>query len=159
MAVTTESSPEYKQADGTVGIASATKNVMVRRALKFTYTQGSAAGDDTSTLFFHKLPPGQVFFFPKTSYIRYTDFGGATVLDVGYEAYTGMDGVTVVASPTAFDTDLDVSGQAGVFALGSDINTYFVEFNSKDGVGIYGTIGGGTIAAGAVVEGFLDVAW
>lgn len=162
MAVTNESSTEYlKTTDprtyGSLTPEQAPKDI---KFVPFTFTQGAAAGDATSTAQLAFLEGGRFVVLPKLSFIDWSAFGAARVLDIGLSAYTDEDGNTVAAAPTAFDEDIDVSA-AGRAAMGSDIaavtgGRFLVK--SRSGVTIVATVAGGTIPAGATLTGYLAVA-
>lgn len=126
--------------------------------LPFEHTQ-AAAGTTGSVVKLRKLPAGRVIFFPLNSYIAGSAQGTAgDKLDIGYDAYTGEDGVAVVADPDAFDNDIDVEN-AFRAAMGSDLaaGITFVEFNSQDGVDIIATLACTTVEIGETLKGHLCI--
>lgn len=127
----------------------------VLRYRNFTFTQ-VGAGDIGSTVDLMTIPNGDVRLVFPLSRIRWSAFGAARTLDIGYKAYTDLlTNLPVVAAPAAFDDDIDVSA-AGNAALGSDATEPKTpRFESKDGLTIYATVAGGTIPAGATLNGFL----
>lgn len=125
------------------------------RIAYFSFTQGAAAGDATSTADLVKLPPGRVRVLEELSKIRFSAFGASRVLDIGYKTYTGNDGVAVAADDDGFATDIDVSaaGNATFAEANHAANTHL--FQSRDGVTVYATVAGGTIPAAATLSGYV----
>jgi hypothetical protein len=128
----------------------------------------AVAGDIGSTVDLALLPAGDVRLYLTESRIFWSAFGAARILDIGHRAYKAIDfdgslGVQpVAAAPNLFDDDVDVSA-AGNAALGSDFVLAGTiaktqRFLSADGVMIFATVAGGTIPAGAILEGFLTYA-
>ena len=163
MAVTYEYSTEAALESSSPSLANMLIQGMKLRILPFTFTQGVAAGDAGSLAYLRRLPPGEVWFYPKASEIQWDAFGASRVLDIGYAAYTAPDGTAVPVSAAKFDDDIDVSSE-GEAALGSDYTHavagdtgQFKKFTSREGVTIYATVAGGTIPAGTVISGYLVI--
>lgn len=161
MAVTTEYSAQYSAEFQAPHIADIAISAMKLETLPFTFTQGAAAGDVNSLQYLRRLPAGLVWFFPYLSRIRWTAFGAARTLDIGYGAHTSIALAAVVADDDAFDAAIDVSS-AGVAAIGSDFGTggtggdaYL--FETLDGVDIFATTEGDTIPAAATLIGWLTI--
>jgi len=117
-------------------------------------------GDAGTTIDLAQLPRGPVRLNLTTSRIFWSAFGAARLLDIGHRAYEAADGSIVAAVANLFDDDVDVSA-AGNAALGSDfVLANFLaktqRFLSAKGVTIFATVAGGTIPAGAIIEGWLD---
>lgn len=118
----------------------------------FTHDQ-SGAGDATSSVALIKLPPGRVRLLLSNSiaYVNWTT--SSATLDLGWDAYTGLDGVAVVADPNGLIDGMDVdavglrsfstSAVAAVLATG-----YTKLFESRDGVVIRATSEDTAIASG-----------
>ena len=85
-------------------------------------------------------------------YLANSAFGSSRVLDVGYEAYTQIDGTAVVTSATAFHDDLDVASQ------GARMTWFNTALDSKSGIVIKATVAGGTIPAAATLSGYFLLA-
>lgn len=81
----------------------------------FTHDQ-AGTGDATSTVAMCKLPAGRVRVVLGLSraYINWTT--GSATMDIGWDAYTGLDGVAVVADPDGLVDGLDVDA-VGMFGL------------------------------------------
>lgn len=162
MAVTNETSTEFNQATDPRTYGKMDPDVTPQKAkiARFNFTQSAAAGDIASTQKLLFLPPGRIIVFPKLSFIQWTAFGAARVLDIGYAAYTGEDGVAVGALANAFDDDIDVSAAGGA-AMGSDLTVgtgMLWTFKSSGGVTLLSTVAGGTIPAAATLKGYVTYA-
>lgn len=125
------------------------------RAARFSFTQGAAAGDATSNQRLVQLPAGKVRVHLALSRVAHSAFGAARTLDLGWEAYTGDDGVAVAADPNGLDDGVDVSS-AGSYAptgtVGGD-ETYL--FESQEGVVIAAQTNDATIPAAATLKGVI----
>ena len=159
MAVTNEFSAQYLKATDprTYGRLDPEDTPMNVRIERFEFTQSAAAGDATSTMTLGQLPPGRCVFFPKMSWLSWDAFGASRVLDIGHAAYTGEDGVAVVAATNKWDDNIDVSSAGGA-AMGSDLviaDAAGTEFKSAAGVNIVANVAGGTIPAGTKIFGYL----
>lgn len=111
----------------------------------FTHDQ-SGTGDAGSDVGLVKLPAGRIrVLLPLSSaYINWTT--GSATLDLGWDAYTGLDGVAVVADPDGLIDGLDVDA-VSQFNLGTYAGLPAAikatggtkVFTSKDGVTIRAT--------------------
>lgn len=148
MAVTTESTNSVKRVDGT--LAGYDPDTFQKKAsiIPFDFTQGVAAGDATSVQKLFYLPPGKRRLLSIT--YKTSAFGASRVLDIGNAAYTKSDGTAGSAAAEAAVADKDVSSAVA-------LNTVLLnlEFDSKgDGVLIQSAVAGGTIPAGATINGW-----
>ncbi len=119
-----------------------------------TQSGAGAAGDDFNLVF---LPPGLWRVLLPLSYVQWDAMSGSRVMDIGYRAYTDINGAAVAADLNYFDDDIDVSS-AGQAAMGSDVAVgtgRTVEFESRTGVVIVATVTGGTIADAVKLSGFV----
>jgi hypothetical protein len=128
--------------------------------LQFFVHDQDGAGDATSSVAIVKLPPGRVRLILGLSqaYVNWTT--GSATLDFGWDAYTGLDGVTVAADPNGLCDGIDVDtvglrsfstgAVAAVLATG-----YTKEFVSKDGVTLRLTSQDTAIASGDDVAGYV----
>lgn len=153
MGITTQYSTEYTQTYVTVpstNLNTTEKHGVVRHA--YVTCLQSGAGDAGSSFALFKLPPGRVRLLTSLSrcYVNWTT--GSATLDLGWDAYTGMDGVTVAADPDGLVDGLDVDtvgfrtfegAIAAEILLGSS-----KVFASKDGVVIRATSTDQAIATG-----------
>jgi hypothetical protein len=160
MGVTTEQSVEYTNAFTDVpremnAVSSWGGKVQIAY---FKHDQ-SAAGDATSSVALVKLPAGRVRFLGKLShaYVNWTT--GSATLDLGWDAYTGLDGVAVAADPDGLVDGLDVDTvgfrtfEGAIAANLLNGGTYL--FTSKDGVTIRATSQDTAIASGDDLAGFI----
>lgn len=120
----------------------------------------SGAGEATSDVAIVKLPAGRVRVLLSMSqaYVNWTT--GSATLDLGWDAYIGLDGVEVVADPNGLIDGMDVdtvgirqlstSTVAAVIAKG-----YTWEFTSKTGVTLRATSQDQAIASGDDLVGFI----
>jgi hypothetical protein len=126
----------------------------VDRAGKLRYhiaklTTPTVAGDATSTIDFGTLPAGRVRLLTNDIKVQCSALGASRVLKLGHRAYAGELGVTVAEDDDAFATSVDVAA-AGVKAGGLAELTF--DMFSRAGVGVFGTVTGGTIPIGAALE-------
>lgn len=162
MAVTTQYSTEYNQVYVTkpATLLNTSEWHGRVRVAYFTCAQ-SGAGDATSSFALCKLPPGRVRLLLGSSFAYVNWTTASATLDLGWDAYTAMDGTTTAADPNGLADGIDVdavglrSGEdlvtlAAVQALGG---TYV--FSSKDGVVIRATSQDVAIADGDDLVGYL----
>jgi len=160
MAVTTEKSTQVTQMEATPPTKlDATELVGKLRIARFDFTQGSAAGDATSTMDLVKIPPGKtVRIFKSMSRIIVSAFGAARLLDIGHTGYTNLDGTAVAAAADVFMDGQDVSA-AALIRCGLGTNAFTAEdafaINAKEAVVIQAVVAGGTIPAAATINGYL----
>jgi hypothetical protein len=160
MAVTTQESVEYENAFTDQPI---NKNPVSSWGGKvqvafFTHTQ-SGAGDATSSVALAKLPAGRVRLLGAMSraYVNWTT--ASATLDLGWDAYTGLDGVAVAADPNGLIDGLDVDTvgfQTLEGAIAANLltgGTYL--FTSKTGVVIRATSQDQALADGDDLVGYL----
>lgn len=161
MAVTNEESTEYTNVfltDPKVMNPVSSWGGKVQLAF-FSHDQ-SEAGDATSDVALVKLPAGRVRVLLGLSqaYVNWTT--GSATLDLGWDEYTGLDGVTVDADPNGLCDGIDVDtvglrtfstgAVAAVVATG-----YTKVFTSKDGVVIRATSQDTAIASGDDLVGWI----
>ena len=139
MTVTTDKSTEYTQLYITKPMTplNTTEWHGVVRIAYFTTNQ-SGTGDATSNVALVKLPPGRVRVLLPSSHAYVNWVTGSATLDLGWDAYVGLDGVTVVADPDGLVDGMDVDtvgirqlstgAPAAIIALG-----YAKVLESKDG--------------------------
>ncbi len=120
----------------------------------------SGAGDATSSVALVRLPAGRVRVLLGLSqaYVNWTT--GSATLDLGWDAYTGLDGVTVAADPDGLCDGIDVDAVglrsfstgavAAVVAAG-----YSKVFTSKDGVVLRATSQDQALASGDDLAGHI----
>lgn len=159
MAVTTEKSTEYTNATATPPtMAQPTESQGRLRVAFFTHDQ-SGAGDATSSVALAKIPGGRVRVLTSLSraYVNWTT--GSATLDLGWDAFTAVDGTTTAADPNGLIDGLNVDtvgyqtlegALAGIKATGG---THV--FESRDGVVIRATSQDTAIASGDDLVGYL----
>lgn len=139
MAVTTQNSTEYEALYGsTLSTVYPTEYNGTLQTAYFVHDQ-SGAGDSGSLVYAIKLPPGRVRLIGKLSnvYVNWTT--ASATLDIGWLAYTGLDGTTVVADPDGLDDGLNVesAGNVNLCSVAACVATGYTKlFESRDGVTI-----------------------
>ena len=144
MAVTTQYGTEYTSALVTkpaVLLPTSTWHGRLRSAF-VSHTQ-SGAGDATSSVALLALPAGTVRLIQPLCYLYVNWTTASATLDLGWDAYTGLDGVAVAADPNGITDGLDVetADVYGFEELSASIGTgitaatgYTKVFSSKEGV-------------------------
>jgi hypothetical protein len=159
MAVTTQKSTEYTNATASPPVNNSTAEEHGRmRIAFFTHTQ-SGAGDATSAVALVKLPPGRVRMLGSLSraYVNWTT--SSATLDLGWDAYTDLDGDAVAADPDGLINGLSVDTvgfQTLEGAIAANLltgGTYV--FESKGGVVIRATSQDTAIASGDDLVGYI----
>lgn len=137
-----------------------------KRIERFTYTQ-AAAGTLGDAVYLCKVPGVCRILLPEL-FIYFTDWDTSTVVSIGWDAYTEVDGDAVAADPDGLVNDLDVSqGGVGVFfgmmALVGTTSTLTIdpaakidhEFNSRHPVSITATFTGAAPTADDILSGYV----
>ncbi len=140
MAVTTQESTEYTAQWSTTPPSHQAPYIQHGRlrVAQFTHNQ-SGAGDAASSVATVKLPPGKVRLLGalSTVYVNWTT--ASQTMDVGWDAYTDLDGATVAADTDGLDDGIDVD-TVGVQTLCTVAATLATGrskvFESRDGVTI-----------------------
>ena len=125
----------------------------------FSHTQ-DGAGDATSSVALVKLPAGRVRLMLGLSMLHVDWTTGSATLDLGWDAYVGLDGVAVVADPNGLIDGLDVD-TAGRYS-GEDLVTAITDqdggtklFTSQAGVTIRATSQDVALATSSAIAGYL----
>lgn len=156
MAVTTQESTEYGNLNAsppTIQDAHVLQGKV--RCAMFTHDQ-SGAGDATSSIAIAKLPAGKVRLLGRAS-SAYVNWTTATAkLDMGWDAYTDINGAAVAASVNGIDDAIDVEA-AGFQTFGSALTATggTKVFESKEGVVIRASSTDTGIADGDDLVGYL----
>lgn len=137
-----------------------------KRIERFSYTQ-AATGTDGDLVYIAKVPGNCRILLPEF-FLHTSDWTASTVLDVGWGAYTEVDGDAVAADPDGLIDGLDISlGGVGVYwglvNTVSTTNTLTIvpagqidkEFNSRHPVDITFTIAGAAPLAAATLNGWI----
>ena len=161
MAVTTQQSTQVANMDAVPAVANkALEEGGKIRYFYFKHTQ-SGAGDDGSSVEIVRLPAGHGHILKQLSLVRFTAFGAARVMDIGYDAYTENDGDSVAAAADIIEDGRDVSAAnakgvlLGTGTNADDLPIYI--YDSKTPVKIRATVTGGTWPDAAVIEGWIAV--
>ena len=155
MAVTTEKSDQITNQEASPPVMSGVDTLRGKlKILRFTFTQGTAAGDATSTMELVKVPAGVVRVFLALSRITTSAFGAARTLDIGWQAYTDTNDAAVAADPNGLDDGVDVSAAVSYNPIGTvgEDETYL--FESNGGVTIEAQVNDATIPAAATINGY-----
>lgn len=163
MAVTNEYGVEYTQAlitKPTSHLNTSTWGGRLRGAY-VSHVQGASAGDATSDVTIWKVPPGTVRLILPMSFLYVNWTTPSATLDIGWGAYTDLNGTAVAADPNGLVDGLDVDTAdvqafeelttlAGLAATG-----YTKVFSSRDGVDLKLTSSDVALAAASSVYGML----
>lgn len=159
MAVTAEKSTQVTNMEATPPVKLAPSELHGRvRIAYFAFTQGAAAGDANSTADLVKIPPGKnIRVLKNLSRVTCSALGAARVLDVGHTGYTNVDGTAVAAAADVLLDGGDVSA-AATLAMGAGTNALTANdaflINARSEVTLQGKVTGGTIPAGATLNGY-----
>ena len=123
----------------------------------FDWLNGSVAGDAGGVVSVVRLPAGKVRLLGRLSSIYHDMTTGGNTIDIGWLAYTDIDGEAVAADPDGLDDGIDVE-TAGTILLGT-VSAVLATcgqklFESQDGVTITVT-SVGIVAAADVMQGHL----
>lgn len=158
MAETQESSTQIKNETSTPPVKNDSCDDRGRlRVKRFDFTQGAAAGDAASTQAIIKIPPGKVNIHLALSRIAFSAFGASRVLDIGHTGFTQPDGTVVAAAAASLANDIDVSGAGNANVTGVVGGDEIFQVNSRNGTTIQCVVAGGTIPAGATLDGCLYI--
>lgn len=161
MAVVSENSTEYEAVFNTTPAAPVnTSEWHGRIRIAYFAANNVTGGDATSDLALVKLPPGRVRLLLPSSvlYVNWTT--ASATLDLGWDAYTDLDGNAVAADPNglADGVDVDTAGfvtggtlaaLAGLTATGGT-----KVFESKDGIVLRATCQDVALAANDDLAGY-----
>jgi hypothetical protein len=159
MAVTTQNSTEYANTVAVPPVNNNTTEDHGRMRIMFFTCLQDGAGDATSSVILGKLPPGRIRVLASLSraYVNWTTSSAA--LDLGWDAYTAMDGSTTAADPDGLINGLSVDTvgfQTLEGAIAANLltgGTYV--FESKSGITIRATSQDTAIATGDDLVGYL----
>lgn len=165
MAVTTQQGTEYTGIYTTkpaVLVPTSTWHGRIRGAY-VSHVQ-SGAGDATSSAALVKLPPGTVRFLMPMSWLYVNWTTNSATLDLGWDAYTDLNGDAVAADVDGLIDGISVA-TAGVFGFeeltasagtGAPATTGYTKvFSSKDGVTIRASSTDVALADADALYGFL----
>lgn len=159
MAVTAEKSSQITNMEASPAVMIRPSDLAGRvRVARFQFTQGADVGDAPSTMDLVKIQGGAqgLTILKGMSRIVCSAFGASRVLDIGHTGYTKHDGTVVAADADILLDGADISAIAslplgvGTNALGTDDS---FDIDSINEVTIQGVVAGGTIPAGATING------
>lgn len=159
MAVTTQKSTEYTNATAEPVVNNSTAELGGRVRVAFATHDQSGAGDATSSAALFRLPAGRVrVLLPSSAfYVNWTT--ASATLDLGWDAYTDIDGNAVAADVDGLLDGLDVDTvgmQAGSALAATTLATGGTKvFESRDGVVIRASSTDTAIVAGDDFVGYL----
>lgn len=155
MAVTTEYSVEYDAIENNSGLPLDNRDMHAKiRFMKFTFTQGAAAGDANSLAYLAKLPAGKVNVLADLSKVYFSAFGAGRTLDVGFDAYDNPQGTEQSAVIDQFLDGEDVSSAGSALLVGDAVGGVHT-FHSKKGVHIVAKCLGDTLPVGDTLLGHI----
>jgi hypothetical protein len=129
----------------------------------------TAVGDIGSTFDLVKIPYGRVRILPASSRIWCSAWGAGRTLGFGLRSYITQPGQTVIAEDaTALAAAVDVSGALNAATLNAALwkfDVFSIRGNSgagptlpyQGGVGVFATLGGGTVPIGALLRGQINI--
>lgn len=120
-------------------------------------TAVAVAGDILTTIDLLRIPQGRIRILPYKSHVWCSAWGAARTLDLGFRAYYGSDGKTLVAEAgTQLVNAKDVSGALAASQISTVSHIDFYSQASQDerskGPILFGTVRGDTIPIGATLE-------
>jgi len=159
MAVTTQNSTEYANEVATPIVKNPTHITMGRLRIMFFTCLQDGAGDATSSVVLGKLPAGRVRLLASLSraYVNWTT--SSATLDLGWDAYTDIDGDAVAVDADGLINGLSVDTvgfQTFEGAIAANLltgGTYL--FESQSGVVIRATSQDTAIATGDDLVGYI----
>lgn len=125
------------------------------RTLNFDWANGLVAGEAGGVISIAKLPAGRVALLGLLSTIYHNMTTGSNTIEIGWLAYTDLDGEAVVADPNGLDTGISVETAGSIF-IGTVLvaNNNRKVFESQEGV-VLTVTSVGIVAASDVMEGSL----
>ena len=87
------------------------------RSARVSYAQGAVAGEAEDVLELCQLPAGRVRLLGYESNLYINNTTGSATVDIGWKAYTDLDGDAVAADPNGLNVDTDVD-TVGFFTVG-----------------------------------------
>ena len=156
MAVTTQKGNEVTNLDAVPSVVAETTKLHGRlRFAYFSHTQ-SGAGDATSSVEIARLPAGSVRVLGAMCKIKHNWTTSSATMDIGWDAYTDLDGDSVAADPNGMDDGLNVDSAGTVSTICTVLTTDNTKlFESKGKVSIRLTSQDVALAASSTVYGYL----
>jgi hypothetical protein len=155
MAVTQEQSDQIENQEATPPVMTGVDTLRGKlKILRFTFTQGAAAGDAGSLAELVKVPAGVVRVFLASSRITCSALGAARTMDIGWLAYVDTDGDAVAADPNGLDDGVDVSLAVTFNPTGTIGEDETKLFESNGGVTLTAQVNDATLIASATINGY-----
>lgn len=130
------------------------------RPIVFHFTQGAAAGDADSIQELCELPFGKIRLFFHAGLMHTSAFNAGRTLNLGFSAYEKNDAtqgaIMQAEDPTAIQTGIDVAAAGEKAIIGPTNDRQLVVWsisNRGSPVRIISQVKGGTIPAGATIQG------
>lgn len=96
------------------------------RAAHFSWAKSAVAGEAGDVIEIVKLPAGRVRLLGLLSTIMQNFTTASNTIDIGWKAYTDLDGVAVVADPNGLDNGINVEATGNIH-----IGTVLVATNNE----------------------------
>lgn len=121
----------------------------------FTYTQVGVSAAAPITLSFQDLPSGRIRILPNFSRFSVSALGASRVLNVGYAAFTNIDGTAATAVTNAIAATIDVSAATITTPATAAGALPWIDLTARSPIRIIGTVTGGTIPDAATFRGVI----
>lgn len=111
----------------------------ILRVARFDKTNLAADTDTNSIINLAQLPPGRVLLLGRLCRIYHNLTTGSQLLNIGWAAYTDIDGSAVNASVAGLDADIDVDTAGSIDGIGTVLAATSSQtklFESRSGVTI-----------------------
>mgnify|MGYP003958286295 CR=1 FL=1 len=154
MAITTQKGTQVTGFDASPSVREDTADIHGRlRIAYFDHTQ-SGAGDATSSTEVVRLPAGTVRVLGAMCRVDHNWTTASATMDIGWDAYTDLDGAAVAADSDGIDNGIDVD-TTGEVAMGSALTAGTKTFTSQGGVSIRLTSEDTAIADADTASGYV----
>jgi len=156
LAVTESTQVENMNAVPSVALAPTEHHGRIRIAF-FDWLNGAVAGDAGGVIDIIKLPAGKVRLLGRLSSIYHNMTTGGNTIDIGWKAYTDLNGDAVAADPDGLDDGIDVetAGTINIGTVAAVLATCGQKlFESQEGV-VLTITSVGIVAAADVLQGHL----
>ncbi len=106
------------------------------RVATFNWAKSAVAGEAGDVVELVKLPAGRVRLLGNLSCVYHNMTTGSQAVDIGWKAYTDLDGAAVAADPNGLDaaTSFETAGFVSPLATVLVAKSYVKEFESQAGV-------------------------
>jgi len=140
MAITTQKSDQLTNLDASPSVIENSHNLHGRlRVAYFKHTQ-SGTGDAGSSFEAVRLPPGKVRILGSLCNLQVSVAASTPTIDVGWDAYTDLDGTAVAADPDGIVDGMSVTTNVGKDLVGTATTGVLggatMAFESQDAVSI-----------------------